>query len=465
MRARAIFVGGTASHVGKSWMTTAICRHLRRRGFRVAPFKAQNMSNNSFPCAGGFEIGRAQVAQAEACGLEPEPDMNPVLLKPNSEQGSQVVVNGKVWKTLQASQYFGETARLRQAAQDAYARLASRFEYVVMEGAGSVAELNLKSRDFVNLSMAKAAGAAALLVSDIDRGGVFAALIGTLGLLDPEERALVRAFAVNRFRGDQDLFAEGVRIIEERSGCPSLGVFPHRPGVGLQEEDSVALDEAGGDAEAEIAILRLPRVSNFTDFRLLRAAWITRPVEREFRWIIVPGTKNTLGDLAWLRANGLDRWIVEQHGRGAQVLGVCGGFQMLGRSIQDPHAMESARPDAAEGLGLLPVETVLAPGKVVKTVRARVRGIEAGAYEIHLGETTGGPALPAFALIDGDRPEGVVCERVTGTYLHGVFEHAALARAIFGDFSVHDQSAAPYETLADWFEQHANLALFEERFL
>lgn len=465
MRAKAIFVGGTASHVGKSWMTTAICRHLRRRRFRVAPFKAQNMSNNSFPCAGGFEIGRAQVAQAEACELEPEPDMNPVLLKPNSDQGSQVIVNGVVWKTLHASQYFGETAFLRQAAHDAFDRLSRRFDYVVMEGAGSVAELNLKSRDFVNLSMAQAAGAKALLVADIDRGGVFASIIGTLDLLDDAERSLVRAFAVNRFRGDRALFSDGERMIEARAGCPSLGVFPMLAGVELQDEDSVALESQCSDDAANIAIIRLPRVSNFTDFRLLKAVWISRPRERQFQWIILPGTKNTLGDLAWLRTTGLDQWILDQHHQGAQVMGVCGGFQMLGNSIRDPHAMENSTPCAAEGLGLLPVDTTLEPAKVVKTVRARVLGIEAGAYEIHLGQTTGDPALPPFAMIDGGRPDGAVSGRASGTYLHGIFEHPLVAGAVFGQLSVRDQAAAPYDALANWFEANAKLKLFEERFL
>jgi adenosylcobyric acid synthase len=463
VRAKAIFVGGTASHAGKSWLTTAICRYLRKRGHRVAPFKAQNMSNNSFPCADGGEIGRAQVAQAEACDLEPEPDMNPVLLKPTSNLGSQVIVNGKLWKNLSSTDYYGHTAFLRTAALDAYERLAQRFDYVVIEGAGSVAELNLKSRDFVNLSMARAAGAGALLVSDIDRGGIFASIIGTLGLLDPEERQLVRAFAVNRFRGNRALFSDGVQILEEKSGCPSLGVFPFLEGATLQQEDSVSLDDAVSDPGASIAILRLPRISNFTDFRLLRATWISRPVERDFQWVILPGTKNTIGDLEWLRQSGLDAWIRRQHEHGAKVLGVCGGFQMLGRTIEDPEGMESGSPSVAEGLGLLPVRTVLESAKVVRTVRARVGGVEAGGYEIHLGRTDVERVLPAFAELPDGRTDGVVDGRVMGTYLHGVLEHEAVARSLFGE--CRESARNTYDELACWFERNANLKLFGELFL
>lgn len=464
MKAKAIFVGGTASHAGKSWMATAICAYLRRRrGLRVAPFKAQNMSNNSFPCAGGGEIGRAQVAQAEACELAPEPDMNPVLLKPTSHLGSQVIVNGKLWRNLTSTDYYRCTDFLRDAALDAYERLASRFDYVVIEGAGSVAELNLKSRDFANLSLARETSAAALLVGDIDRGGIFASIIGTLALLDPEERKLVRAFAVNRFRGNLALFDDGVDILEARSGCPSLGVFPMLDGAAIHDEDSVSLDEAVSDPDASIAIVRLPRISNFTDFRLLRASWITRPVEREFDWVILPGTKNTIGDLAWLRQTGLDEWIARQHERGANVVGVCGGFQMLGETIEDPGGMESGAPAAARGLGLLPVTTTLDSRKIVRTVQARVAGIDAGAYEIHLGRTESHRMLPAFAELPGDRTDGAVCGRVMGTYLHGIFEHAAVARALFG--AIREPARDPYLELTGWFERHADRRLFEEQFL
>ena len=444
-------------------MSTAICRHLRNRGLRVAPFKAQNMSNNSFPCSNGGEIGRAQVAQAEACGLDPEPDMNPVLLKPNSNMGSQIIVNGKVWKSLSSRDYFAQNAVLRRAALDAYERLSKRFDYVVIEGAGSIAELNLKQRDYVNLSMAKAAEARALLVADIDRGGVFAAILGTLDLLDAEERALVRAFAVNRFRGDPSLFVDGVKILEERSGCASLGVFPRVDDIPLQEEDSVALDENPSNAAAaSIAIVQLPQISNFTDFRLLRANWVSHPVGRDFEWIILPGAKNTIGALEWLRARGLDRWILEQHERGAKILGVCGGFQMLGESIEDPHAMEHSMPRTVAGLGLLPARTVLQPEKVVRVVRAEVGGVYGGAYEIHLGETS--CDLPPFAKLD-DGFDGAILKRTFGTYLHGVFENSALASAFFGVGNVRSVDAQPYDRLAEWFEQNADRKLFEEQFL
>jgi len=268
----AIFVGGTASNVGKSWMATAICRTLFRRGFRVAPFKAQNMSNNSFPCLGGGEIGRSQVAQAEACGLEPEPAMNPVLLKPTGDSSSQVILHGKVWKTVHANEYYEHAPFLRQEALTAYEDLARRFDVVVLEGAGSVAEINLWGRDFTNLSMAEAVQARCLLVSDIDRGGVFASILGTLDLLPPAYRSLIASFAVNRFRGDRALFADGVSMLENRSQLPCLGLFPFVQDVHVDAEDSLASLSRGindaGNPHPNIAILRFPRLSNTTDFRL-----------------------------------------------------------------------------------------------------------------------------------------------------------------------------------------------------
>src|SRR5437764_8362540 len=262
-RARALMIGGTASHVGKSWMATAICRSLARRGYNVAPFKAQNMSNNSYPCAAGGEIGRAQVAQAQACFLEPEPDMNPILLKPNSDCGSQVVVNGKVWKNLSAREYYENFPTLLDAVLAAYSRLAEKHDFIVVEGAGSIAELNLKETDLVNLGLATRMQIPVLLVADIDRGGVFAAVAGTFSLLEEEERSLVRGFAVNRFRGDPALFANGVNILEKKTNKPCLGVFPHLYSSTLDAEDALSIEsDLNSRKESPVAVIRLPHVSN-----------------------------------------------------------------------------------------------------------------------------------------------------------------------------------------------------------
>ena len=456
-------IGGTTSHAGKSWMTTAICRHLRQRGFRVAPFKAQNMSNNSYPCPGGGEIGRAQVAQAEACGLEPHPDFNPILLKPTSDMGSQVVLHGKVWRHLRAREYYSHFDYLFGEVLAAYERLAARFDYVVIEGAGSVAELNLKSRDLVNLNLARAVSAPALLVSDIDRGGVFAAIIGTIDLLEPEERAIVRAFAVNRFRGDPTLFEDGVRILEAKSGKPCLGVFPYLREFTIDEEDGVSVEDRSSTS-SDVAVIKLPRISNLTDFRLLPdAAWITRPVDRQFATIFLPGTKSTLPDLAWLRTQGLDTWILDQHARGTQIVGVCGGYQMLGELILDPTQADSEL-ESGVGLGLLPVETTMASEKTTRTVQATTpSGISFAAYEIHMGVSAS--ACPPFALING-RPEGARQGSVVGTYLHGALEdHRVLSELLGRPVQPMPSKDEAYDGLARWFAANANLKLFEEQFL
>ncbi len=455
-------IGGTTSHAGKSWMTTAICRHLRQRGFRVAPFKAQNMSNNSYPCPGGGEIGRAQVAQAEACGLEPHPDFNPILLKPTSDMGSQVVLHGQVWRNLRAREYYTHFDFLFAEVLKAYERLAARFDYVVIEGAGSVAELNLKSRDLVNLNLARAVKAPALLVSDIDRGGIFAAIIGTISLLEPWERSLVRAFAVNRFRGDPTLFEDGVQMLQQRSGKPCLGVFPYLKEFTIDEEDGVSVEDRTATF-SDVAIIKLPRISNLTDFRLLPdAAWITRPLHRQFATIILPGTKSTLPDLAWLRAQGLDSWIIHQHQHGARIIGICGGYQMLGDSILDPHQADSDLSSGV-GLGLLPVKTTMAAEKTTRTVRALSAGLEFDAYEIHMGETQSRCA--PFATIDG-RPEGARHGNIIGTYLHGALEdHHLLSELLGRAVAPMPSKEASYDGLAHWFATHANLQLFEEQFL
>ena len=459
MAAKAIFIGGTSSHAGKSWMATAICAWLRRKGIRVAPFKAQNMSNNSYPCLGGGEIGRAQVAQAQACGLEPEPAMNPILLKPNSDTGSQVVVHGKVWKTLPARGYYEHYDWLLTQVLDAYADLAGRFDYIVIEGAGSIAELNLRHVDLVNFGLATKVKAPALLVGDIERGGIFASIIGSISLLAPEERALVRAFAVNKFRGDRSLFDDGRRILEERTGLPCLGVFPYASDIHVDDEDGLSVPLPGKvTPTATQAIIRFPHISNSTDFRLLPdAAWITTPVDREFHTIFLPGTKSTMSDLAWLRAQGLADWIRRQWENGAQIVGICGGFQMLGRQITDPLGMESAE-EAMEGLGYFEMETVLGCEKTLLRVRAQTPGGHSfAAYEIHLGQSRWPGERPeGFATVGHGVPEGARVGRVFGTYLHGATESPEVLQELFGITADGPDQSANYVALAEWFDENAS---------
>lgn len=468
MTTRAMMIAGTASHVGKSWMATAICRSLHRKGVRVAPFKAQNMSNNSYPCPGGGEIGRAQVAQAEACGLEPSPDMNPILLKPSADATSQVVVQGQVWGNLSAADYYRQYDFLLRKVEESYARLSAQYEFIVIEGAGSVAELNLRNMDLVNLGLARRLNVPVLLVADIDRGGVFASICGTISLLEPEEASLVRAFAVNRFRGDPALFADGVQLLEHKTALPCLGVFPFVHDVHLDEEDSVALDhwQPLPQDGLSIAIVQFPRVSNHTDFqRLTSAFWIQRPLRRQFDRVILPGSKNSVADLHWMRQQKFDLWLREQHAGGAHILGVCGGYQMLGESIADPYHVESTESSVA-GLGMLPVRTVLQPQKVTQRVIASTpKGRAFPAYEIHMGETSRPESADPFAWIDG-RPEGIHHDRCAGTYLHGALDSPDVLEEWIGfrppEPVSHDDS---YNRLADWFERWVDGPRFEKLFL
>jgi len=458
--ARALFVGGTSSNAGKSWMVTAICAWLRRRGVSVAPFKAQNMSNHSYPCRAGGEIGRAQVAQAEACGLEPEPAMNPILLKPNGNGTSQIVLHGRVWKTLSARDYYRHFDELQREVLSAYERLAQRFDVVVVEGAGSVSELNLRSHDLVNLGLATRIDARWVLVADIERGGVFGSILGTVGLLTPEERELLIGFAINKFRGDVSLFDEGRTILETRSGVPCLGVFPYADDLRLDAEDSLALDQGCRTAippGASIAIIRFPRLSNGTDFRLLSwADWVVTPSETRYDFVILPGTKDTIHDLSWMRQRGLDRWLEAQYRGGATLIGICGGFQILGENIRDPEGLESTS-GVASGLGFLPAQTTLMREKTTILRRATLPGGTAfSAYEIHLGVTTCSAPLPPFARFDDGTPEGVRTERIVGTYLHGAFEDAGVCSELFGvDVAGAVSKDAEYAGLADWFERYA----------
>ncbi len=459
MSARAIMVLGTASHVGKSLLVTALCRILRDDGYRVAPFKAQNMSLNSAATPDGREIGRAQAMQAEAARIAPTVDMNPLLLKPTSDVGSQIVLLGRVHGSAPAAEYHRRRIdEFFPVVVDAYRRLAARHDLIVLEGAGSPAEINLKATDIVNMRMAEAADARCLLVGDIDRGGVFASLFGTLALLEPHERARVCGFAINKFRGDLALLAPGVEEIERRTAVPSLGVVPWLRDVGLDEEDGVALADApraagrwraaGGDPlrALRVAIVAFPYLANATDFAALIAepsvdlAYAERPQDiKSADVVVLPGTKDTLGALRWLEG-GFGAAIRAFATRGA-VLGICGGYQALGRDVADPYGVEGG--GVCDGLGLLPVRTVLGREKVTRAVRVRLRPraffdvadhdvCEGGGYEIHMGRTLPYDDVTVFADLAFDGGErsgdGAVSRdgAVVGTYVHGLFADDAL---------------------------------------
>jgi adenosylcobyric acid synthase len=449
-----LMVQGTSSSVGKSLLVAGLCRIFARQGLRVAPFKAQNMSNNAAVCADGSEIGRAQALQAAAAGIPPTADMNPVLLKPEADCQSQVIVLGKVWKTLPARHYYERKQFLWAHVTGALERLRSAYDLVIAEGAGSPVELNLKSGDIVNMAIARHAGAPVLLVGDIDRGGLFAQLLGTLDLLSPEERALVKGLIVNKFRGDPALFVDGVRILAERGGVPVLGVVPYLPNLDLPDEDAVAI-EGGGIADAEpaaieIAVIRLPHIANFDDFDPLesepgvRLRYVDSPSHLgQPHAVVLPGTKSTMSDLRWLRERGLGDAMVRLRDLGAAIVGICGGYQMLGNVIRDPQKIES---DITEipGLGLLPVDTIFAGQKATHQVRARVAskvgwmarlsGISLMGYEIHMGQTA--TSTPWIEInTRGDTiclvSDGAASQdgRVWGCYLHGLFANDEFRRA------------------------------------
>jgi adenosylcobyric acid synthase len=387
--------------------------------------------------------------------------MNPILLKPNGDGRSQVVVRGGMWRTLSAREYYAQVDELRPIVLDAFAALERRFDVVVIEGAGSVTELNLRGHDLANLELVTRIRAPWILVADIERGGVFGSIVGTTHLLTAEERELFRGFAINRFRGDVSLFDEGVRILEGKTAARCVGVFPYLSDVHLDAEDSLALDtrpRAPVPAGARIAIVRLPHLSNATDFRLLDwADWLASPPPDRYDFIVLPGTKNTIDDLQWLRRVGLAEWIKTQHRAGARIVGICGGFQMLGRRISDPTGVESTTP-LVEGLGLLAAETLLTREKRVRVVRATTaHGVSFAGYEIHLGTTSiaAGAAVAPFATLEDGLADGARGDGIVGTYLHGAFEHADVCAEVFGVMpAAGPEKAAHYARMADWFEEH-----------
>jgi adenosylcobyric acid synthase len=431
-----LMIVGTASHAGKSILVTALCRIFSERGVRVAPFKSQNMALNSYVCRDGSEIGRAQVAQAEAAGVEPEADMNPILLKPANSRQMQVVLHGRVYGTMSAGEYYEQKAFFLEKSLESFHRLASKFDVILLEGAGSAAEVNLKNRDIVNLPFARAVGSPALLVADIDRGGVFASVVGTFAVLENEERDLIRGFVINRFRGDVRLFDGGPEFLEGRTGRPCLGVLPYIESLRIDQEDSVSLEgHARRDGAFRIGVIRLPHISNYTDFNPLESVsgvtleYLNAPdAARPHDLVIIPGTKNTIADLRWMVDRDFKKLLVGVLERGGWVLGICGGYQMLGKTISDPFGVEEGGAEA--GLDLLPVETELDINKVTVQSKGRsVLGPVVVGYEIHMGRTNYVQAVDPFLLKDDGERDGAVAGRVAGTYFHGLFENSAFTEA------------------------------------
>ncbi len=461
MTAKVLMVQGTASHVGKSVMVAALCRMLRQDGFKVAPFKAQTMSLNSFVTPDGLEIGRAQAVQAEAAGIEPSVEMNPILLKPERGSRSQVVVLGKPLMSTEARDYFDKTKpQLWDVVATSLDRLRTQYEVVVIEGAGSPAEVNLSEREIVNMRVARHAEAPVLLVADIDRGGVFASLVGTLDLLAPRDRGLVKGLVVNKFRGDVRLFDSGVSFLEERTGLPVVGVVPYFREMNLPEEDSVPLESRRGVKSQtgyilDVAVIRLPHIANFDDFDPLAAeeGVRLRYVERGDELgapdlVILPGSKTTMADLEYVRSVGLDQEIVSKAAGGTAVIGICGGYQMLGERLLDPLRVESPAGEAV-GLGLLPVTTTFSREKETHRIKGEVvgeaglvaeaRGSRIEGYEIHMGRTFGEDLKAPFRVLSRsgratDERDGAmsVDGGVMGTYIHGLFHNSELRRGVLG---------------------------------
>ena len=500
---RVLMVQGTASHVGKSVLVSALCRILRQDGFRVAPFKAQNMSNNSYVTADGAEIGRAQAVQAEAAGVEARAEMNPVLLKPEADSHAQVVLMGRPLTSARARDYFELKATLWESVAQSLDTLRRENDVVVIEGAGSPAEINLKATEIVNMRVALHADAPVLLCGDIDRGGVFASLVGTLQLLDDAERRAVRGLLINKFRGDVGLLTDGLDWLEEYTGKPVVGVVHHFRDIHIPEEDSVALDitppSSSATAVLDVAVVQVPHISNFDDFDpLAREPGVAlRYVQHGDRlgdpdMVILPGSKTTIPDLMWMEQQGISRAVSAAHDRGTAVVGICGGYQMLGQRLLDPDGIESNIGEA-DGLGLLPLSTTFAGSKETHRVQATVRG-EAGAaggllsgaagepvigYEIHMGRTVGEGFVPPFAVHDrADAPvtaatafDGAMdaSGRVLGTYIHGLFHNAGVRRAMLGELARRKGVTLPdgvdvtrdreYDRLADWVRDSLRMDL------
>lgn len=480
---------GTCSDAGKSVINAAFCRIFKQDGYHPAPFKAQNMSLNSYSTPEGGEMGRAQVVQAEACGILPHTDMNPVLLKPTNDKSSQVVLNGRPVGNMSAKDYFG-IHHLKEAlfkeAIDAFKRLEARYNPIVLEGAGSISELNLRDRDITNMRMALKAGAATFLVADIDRGGVFGSVYGTIALLKPEERACMKGIIINKFRGDASLFEEGRTLLHELTGVPVVGIIPWFRDIKIEEEDSVALETKTNTYQSgkiNVAIILLKRMSNFTDFDVLDMdprfnPYYTNSVDEieKADIILLPGSKNTLSDLQGIRANGVAEAIVRAYKNGKKVMGICGGYQMMGVRLEDPEGLEGNLP-AVPGLGLLPQYTVIEQEKVTKqshfsflpAEQTEALPFSCQGYEIHMGRTSllnDAPSQPVVRLEDGREDGYYLDNRCWGSYIHGILDNSAVLNNLAEGFE--KQTDAPtfdyaafkeeqYEKLADLVRKHVDM--------
>ena len=439
-----IMIQGAGSNVGKSLIVAGLCRAARLRGLSVAPFKPQNMSNNAAVTVDGGEIGRAQALQALACGLEPHTDMNPVLLKPESETGSQVVVQGKRLTTVRAGAYSALKPSLMAPVLGSFDRLASAHDLIIVEGAGSPAEVNLRAGDIANMGFALAAQVPVILVGDIDRGGVIAQMVGTHAVLGPADEALIKGFVINKFRGDPTLFDDGYRLIETLTKWQGLGVIPYfAEAWRLPAEDALDITPSTGSG-IKIACLTLSRIANFDDLDPLKSepgvqvvmVGPGQPIPADAALIIIPGSKSTRADLAYLRAQGWDIDLQAHHRRGTRILGICGGYQMLGTLVSDPDGIEGLAGDM-QGLGLLNIQTMMQPDKrLTRTLASHAStGLPISAYEIHIGRSTGPDTAKPFAHISG-QPEGATNGNVTGTYLHGMFTSDAFRAAFLRDLGL-----------------------------
>jgi adenosylcobyric acid synthase len=488
--AKAIMIQGTMSNVGKSLLVAGLCRVFRQDGYRVAPFKSQNMALNSFITKEGKEMGRAQVVQCEAAKIEPSVRMNPILLKPTNDIGSQVIVKGEPIGVMKAKEYFQFKKKLIPVIQECYDSLDKEYDIIVLEGAGSPAEINLKQEDIVNMGMAKMAKAPVLLVGDIDRGGVFAQLLGTLLLLEEEEKKRIKGLLVNKFRGDKTILEPGLRMLEQKGNKPVLGAIPYLS-VDIEEEDSLTerFDTRHGQGLLDIAVIRFPRISNYTDFAVLEARkeitlrYVSTPKELgNPDMILLPGSKNTMEDLLWMRQNGLETLLHKEMAKGTILFGICGGYQMMGETLHDPYAVEHG--GSLKGMGIFPMDTIFQKEKITTQVSGKFQEMKGSlaslshknieGYEIHMGVSTAHKDSPMTQITaDGMafKTEGFQKGNCYGTYIHGIFDHQEVSLALVADllqkkglsqkaveeFSWKDYKDKQYDLLADALREHLDM--------